>query len=180
MDDPATSIALTTTIDLPWTDVAPIRLGASPTGLGTPDLFALIALPDGTRIRIDLYRATGSELYVRDEVMAWHDWVLIGFGYRVFLIHSADRQVREVPIPLYFEGFLASAEYLLILAGEGLVRLNRQGRIVWTNDQLAIDGVEVDSIDNDVIYGKGEWDPPGGWRPFRVRLETGQLIEAAV
>jgi hypothetical protein len=23
------------------------------------------------------------------------------------------------------------------------------------------------------IEGQGEWDPPGGWRPFRVDLRTG-------
>ena len=180
MESPVIDIALTTAIDLPWTEVSPIRLGPVPRSVGTPDLFALITLPGGERMRLDLYRAATSELYVRDEVIPWHNWIAVGFGYRVFLINSLDREVREIPIPLYFEAFRASNHYLLILAGEGLVRLDLSGSVVWSNDRLAIDGVEVDAIENGVIHGRGEWDPPGGWRPFRVQLETGQLIERAV
>ncbi|HEY7395425.1 MAG TPA: hypothetical protein VH559_11310 [Gemmatimonadaceae bacterium] len=180
MDSPATNISLTTAIDPPWTAIAPIRLGGVPAGLGTADLFALITLPDGERIRLDLYRAGDSEFYFPDEVIAWHEWIVVGFGHRVFLIHALDRHVNEVPLPLYFEGFRSSAEYLLVLAGEGLVRLDRRGHLVWTSARLAIDGVEVDLIENGVISGRGEWDPPGGWRPFHVRLDTGQLIDAVV
>ena len=158
----------------------PIRLGAVPLGVSTPDLFALVALSGRPPLRLDLYRAYESELYVRDEVLAWQDWIAVGFGYRVFLIHSQRRDVREIPIPLYFEAFRAAEDYLLILAGQGLVRIDLSGSVVWSNGDLAIDGVEVDTIEHGIICGRGEWDPPGGWRPIRVRLDTGSLITQAV
>src|SRR4051812_26878644 len=108
MHSPATSISLTTTIDPPWTDVAPIRLGAVPRGRGTPDLFALVTVPERAPIRLDLYRALDSELYVHDEVIVWHEWIAVGFGYRLFLIESSSRHVEEVLLPLYFEAFRAT------------------------------------------------------------------------
>lgn len=47
----------------------------------------------------------------------------------------------------------------------------------WENRGLGIDGVLVHEISGDVIAGEGEWDPPGGWKPFRVRLNTGQNLK---
>jgi len=38
---------------------------------------------------------------------------------------------------------------------------------------LGIDGIIVASTSDGVISGEGEWDPPGGWRPFRLSLATG-------
>ena len=136
--------------------------------------FALVTTADRTAIRVDLYRA--SEYYFRDEVIAWHDWIVVGFGERAFLVHALDLHVLEIALPLYFEAFRASDEYLLILAGQGIVRLDPRGRVIWTNDQLAIDGVQLDAIEDGLIHGSGEWDPPGGWRPFRIRLDTGEIV----
>lgn len=41
---------------------------------------------------------------------------------------------------------------------------------------LGIDGVLVTVIDNGVVGGEAELDPPGGWKPFRVDLETGAKV----
>jgi hypothetical protein len=38
------------------------------------------------------------------------------------------------------------------------------------------DGVVVVAIDDNVVLGQGEWDPPGGWRPFQVSLESGETL----
>ena len=175
-----TGISLVTAIDPPWTDITPIRLGAVPSSIGTPDRFALVALPGRPPLRVDLYRAYDSELYLRDEILPWQDWIAIGFGHRAFLIHTQHHDVREISIPLYFEGFRAAEDYLLVLAGQGLVRIDQKGAVVWKNADLAIDGVEIDAIESGVICGRGEWDPPGDWRPFRVRLDTGDVIARAV
>jgi len=46
--------------------------------------------------------------------------------------------------------------------------------LLWRSDCLGIDGVMVDQVADGIIRGKGEWDPPGGWRPFQVRFATGR------
>lgn len=53
------------------------------------------------------------------------------------------------------------------------------GGIIWQSDQCAIDGVNISEIKDDVIYGNGEWDPPGGWRPFRLSLKTGERVSVS-
>ena len=45
--------------------------------------------------------------------------------------------------------------------------------ILWKSSQCAIDGVIITSIENDTVLGLGEWDPPGGWKSFKLDLKTG-------
>jgi hypothetical protein len=48
--------------------------------------------------------------------------------------------------------------------------------ILWQSARCAIDGVTLSAIENDVIEGEGDWDPPGGWQPFRLSLKTGEPV----
>ena len=45
--------------------------------------------------------------------------------------------------------------------------------ILWKSNPCAIDGVIITSIENDTVFGRGEWDPPGGWEPFKLDFKTG-------
>lgn len=48
--------------------------------------------------------------------------------------------------------------------------------IFWKSSECAIDGVIITSIENDMVLGLGEWDPPGGWETFKLDLRTGISI----
>ncbi|MEN5015479.1 hypothetical protein ABEH87_03835 [Erwinia sp. Eh17-17] len=48
--------------------------------------------------------------------------------------------------------------------------------IVWKSCRCAIDGVVIHAIEDGIIYGDGEWDPPGGWEPFELSLINGEMI----
>ena len=61
--------------------------------------------------------------------------------------------------------------------GERIYRIAPNGLIEWKSDLVGIDGVIVQDIHGNTIEGVGEWDPPGDWQPFRVRLDSGQLEE---
>ncbi|MBP6120769.1 MULTISPECIES: hypothetical protein [Providencia] len=54
--------------------------------------------------------------------------------------------------------------------------VNINSGIKWRSPQCAIDGVIIHEIDNDIIYGSGEWDPPGGWEPFQLDIYTGKFL----
>ena len=88
MDGSPVSISLSTAIDPPWMAMPPLRLGALPRAVGTPDLFALVSESGQPSLRLDLYRAADAEPYVRDEAIAWREGIVVGFGCRAFLIHS--------------------------------------------------------------------------------------------
>ena len=76
----------------------------------------------------------------------------------------------------YFAAFYAGKDYLLVASGEGLIRLSPRGELMWRATDLGIDGVVVNVIEGSLIRGEGEWDPPGGWRRFVLRLDTGELV----
>jgi hypothetical protein len=76
----------------------------------------------------------------------------------------------------YFAKFYATQEYLLIASGLGLLRFSPSGEVLWKTSGLALDGVVVKRVDENRVTGEGEWDPPSGWKPFVLRLDSGDRI----
>lgn len=58
----------------------------------------------------------------------------------------------------------------------GLYAIELKGDILWENGDPGMDGVIINSFDEDNIYGAGEWDPPGGWRTFTLDKKTGRRV----
>ena len=171
-------VSLAHALDDAWRSLTPTRLGPVPTNEPTPDLFALITRDGIPERRIDLYRT--DEYYFRDQALIWGEWIALGFGERVYLVSLRAADARTIPLPGYFQDFHPRDEFLIILSGSGLTRIEPDGTVAWQRDSLAIDGTSVDRIVDGVIHGSGEWDPPGGWRRFAIRVRDGQLIAAAV
>lgn len=67
-------------------------------------------------------------------------------------------------------------ERVLVATYAHVLLIDIHAGIVWKSSRYAIDGVVVSSIVNDMVLGQGEWDPPGGWRPFKLDLKTGLPI----
>jgi hypothetical protein len=102
--------------------------------------------------------------------------VFVGFGYRVYVIDPKKQSASEVYLGREFLDFYTNQDYLLVASADSLLRLALDCTILWRASNLAIDGVVVNSVENGLIQGEGEWDPPGGWKPFTVRLDSGALI----
>jgi hypothetical protein len=166
-------IAHQPTIELPWTTMQPLRLGRVPSGVGTADLFVTISADDFPVLRVDLY---GNAFASANDAIVWREHVFVGFGDAVYVIDTEARSGVAVRLPSYFAAFYPGTDYLLIASGAELLRLAPSGEVLWRAHDLALDGVVVERVENGLISGEGEWDPPGGWRPFTLRLETGQLV----
>lgn len=67
-------------------------------------------------------------------------------------------------------------ERVLVATYTHVLLIDIQAGILWKSSRCAIDGVVISSIENDMVLGQGEWDPPGGWRPFKLSLNTGAHI----
>jgi hypothetical protein len=65
---------------------------------------------------------------------------------------------------------------LLVASGTELLCFDAQAKLRWQRQDLAVDGVVVQAVEDNKIFGKAEWDPPGGWHPFTLSLESGQDI----
>jgi len=156
----------------------PLRLGKIPAGLGTADLFVTISDDDRALLRVDLYGDASREIYCPPDALVWSDRVFVGFGYRVYVIDPRNQSASEIYLGREFLHFYANQAYLLVASAESLLRLAPNGTILWQTSNLAIDGVVVNTVENGLIQGEAEWDPPSGWRPFTVRLDSGALLAA--
>jgi len=157
----------------------PVCLGKVPSGLGTADLFVTISDDDRPPLRVDLYGDSSSEIFTFQDALVWRDRVFVGYGHTVYVVDPTMRLGSEIflgPNCAYFGHFYAAQEYLLVASGECLLRLAPDGKVLWSAHNLGVDGVIVNSVKHGVIEGEGEWDPPGGWKPFAVRLDSGALI----
>jgi hypothetical protein len=160
-------------IEAPWIELARVRIGQLPSGVGTPDEYVLVGEEGAPYLRIDIYRDT-SESQAFREAVAWAGWIAVGFGDRTYLVSESEKPTVFIPLGSYFGHLYPAKERLLIASGERLLCIGPSGETLWVSDELGIDGVIVSDVEHDIVSGEGEWDPPGGWRPFRLDLGTGE------
>jgi hypothetical protein len=166
--------SLRRTIEEPWTTMEPLRVGPRiPSGLGTPDAFITAEKDGRPHLRIDAYAEHAGPF---EELLVWREFVVLGWADVVHLVDLRSRNVCSVSCHLYFEQLYPCDKYLLIASASELVCLNEQAAEVWRRGDLGIDGVVIDRVDNGLIEGRGEWDPPGDWRPFRLVAATGRPV----
>jgi hypothetical protein len=162
------------TIDEPWLSVEPIRLGKIPSGLGTPDFYVTATTPAGP-IRIDFY-SDSETVHLFQDAIIWENNIVIGYADRLTLIEFDNREVRTIHLEWHFGSLRVEDNFLLVASASRLRKLSSNGDVAWTSEELGVDGVVIDKIENGIIAGQGEWDPPGGWRPFTISLDSGQRL----
>jgi hypothetical protein len=136
----------------------------------------LIIRQDKKSILVVNVEGTSDDYFFREEALIWKNFAVVGVGEQITLINLLDRSAKTIRfdgIVGYF-GYLYTIDTALLAASASdLYCFGIDGELRWTRKNLGIDGVIVNQIENGVIEGEGEFDPPGGWRPFRVSLETG-------
>lgn len=165
------------TIDMPWLALEPIVVGDVPSRGGTPGSYVIVEDDEGSPVaRIDVHDDRASRAF--QEVIVWAGLVVIGFGGSVHLVSVRERTAKTTPLEGYFGHLYPLAEHLLVADASRLRCFDRSGSMLWCSDDLGIDGVIVSDVVDGTITGAGEWDPPGGWRPFVLRLSTGAPVPA--
>ena len=160
--------------DSPWEHVESVQVGCVPTGLGTPDCYVLIENDGVPFLCVGVYGY--EDCYAFEDVIVWRELVIIGYGSRVHMVNYQTQEIITFELDSYFGHFYPGDEWLIIASANRLILISTTGRVMWKTEYLGLDGVIVDRIEDNLIHGRGEWDPPGGWRPFQVRLDTGKKI----
>lgn len=162
------------TLSAEWLRLAPVRLGRVPTGLGTPPCYVTVESDGAVPLfRCDLYTSGEPECFAFQDVRVWKSWVLIGFGEAFHLVGLDGKRTISVALGCYFGHAYLSDECLLVASRDRLCRFDADGSMRWRSVELGLDGVVVDRVAGGAVEGQGEWDPPGGWKPFRVSLALG-------
>jgi hypothetical protein len=107
------------------------------------------------------------------ECIAWKHWIVVGIGHHVHLVPLTGDDPSTLDLDDYFGHLYPLDHSLLVASGQKLFCVTTDGIVKWTSPELGIDGVVVIQVRDGIIDGEGEWDPPGGWKPFRLRLDTG-------
>jgi hypothetical protein len=110
------------------------------------------------------------------EAIVWQRWIVIGIDHQLHLVPLTGEQPTTLNLNDYF-GHLYPLDHCLLVASSGrLFCVTTDGIVKWSSPDLGIDGVLVTRVSGGIIEGEGEWDPPGGWKPFRVTLDSGSPI----
>lgn len=161
-------------VEAPWLDAPCVRVGEVPSYLPTPDAYVTVTDNDEPLLRVDVY-AEGPAPF--REALIWESWIVIGVGYDLHLVRPEGGSTKSVSLGFYFGHLYPMEDRLLVASGDKLFCLTPDGGIAWVSKDVGLDGVIVDHVEDNVVYGQGEWDPPGGWEPFQVSLTTGAVMK---
>ncbi|MGH1419889.1 MAG: hypothetical protein ACRBCJ_13615 [Hyphomicrobiaceae bacterium] len=176
-------INVANTIGTEWLEIEPTRIGSVPTALSTPDAFVLSAIGGKPSRRIDVYYPLDSYAFAIKAV-PWSKWIAVGYCNLISLVplESGDVITFTIAEPStsgdYLIDLWCEHAFMLVITGSGLTRIERDGSVGWRNHCLGIDGIILDKVSDVSIEGAGEWDPPGGWKPFQISSTTGLEMTA--
>ena len=105
---------------------------------------------------------------------------ILGVGHEEhFYLFDLETNSNLISLKLdgYFGHVYLNDKLFYVASAGGLYCLNKEGQIIWKNINLGIDGVVIEKFEHELILGVGEWDPPGGWRNFKLSKSTGELIK---
>ena len=140
----------------------------------TPDALCLLTLDGKPTLCVRLCR-TSNESYTFRDAQYWRGLLIVGWGDAFYVIDPQSNSVIRHDLGTYF-GYIHAGDALLIASAESVVRVHPDGAIAWTSEPVGLDGVTFSNVDAEFIDGDGEWDPPGGWNSFRLRLTDGSIV----
>lgn len=162
-----------------WKNVPEVRAGWSRKSPSDPRRHVLVRHAGHALLRIALYGNDEDSIHT-EQSASWGNLLALGWGHRVSVIEVNTRHAREYPLGAPFVSMrqLEHGLGLLVASAERLFLINREGALEWQSDVLGVSRLEITEIADGFIFGQGEWDPPGGWKPFQVRLNSGHTVFA--
>lgn len=167
-----------------WRDADRVVVGASSSLSVEPVASVGVELGSGLRQRIDLFASAGQSCF--QDVRCVGEVVYIGYGQLVAVVKPKAGILATHALDGYFGHFFAATDVdasasdlgqsMLVASASELLRFDDAGRLLWRSTGLGVDGVVVHSVRDGILHGDAEWDPPGGWKPFRLHLETGTVV----
>lgn len=163
-----------------WRDVPRFSLGKLSSRVREAVASVGISAGCGGRWRVDLFGGVGHSCF--QDVRCSGEWVYIGYGDQIAVIAAKAGSVVSHSLDGYFGHIFTASDLdaaelggsVLVASASELLRFGSSGQLMWYRYGLGLDGVGVNRIEDDVIFGEGEWDPPGGWKPFQLNLDTGE------
>lgn len=148
----------------------------------------LVYLKNEPSVILNIYSMCDDDGYILEqcfkEIKTNHNVVAVLHGMHVHLYDMQTCHISSIAFNDYVGHLYSIPDVLsdhltsdfIVTTFEYVFLVSISGGIKWRSERCAIDGVVIYRIENGVIYGSGEWDPPGGWEPFTLDLSTGTFI----
>jgi hypothetical protein len=164
-----------------WSDVPAIVLGKT---TSIVEIVSRVGVSDaqGPILRIDVDAGAGDSCF--HECACSNGLVAIGYGTSLFIVRPLTASSEKISCDSYFGHLYSPKDFggeiqpfaFLATSATELICISQSGAVSWVARDMAVDGIVVTQVDLESISGNAEWDPPGGWKPFKLRKETGEAI----
>ena len=175
MADDELRLTFRAALDPPWTSLEPVLAGVQTDLPTAPAVHVTVERGGRPLLRIDVLEPEPAAHPFQDAI-AWAGFVAIGHGEELHLVSLADRTCSTIRLSGYFGQLYPLNECLLVADADSLRRIDPGGVQRWRSGPLGVDGVLVADVEDGVIAGSGDWDPPGDWRAFRISLDDGKAM----
>jgi hypothetical protein len=129
------------------------------------------------------------KIYLFDEADCFHEvkysnnYIVIGCGEKVHFFSIENKNIQSYELNDYFGHLYPSHDIeandiknnIYVASASRLFKFSPSGQLEWKSEILGIDGVVIYEIEENLIRGAGEFDPPGGWMKFGVRVNDGKI-----
>jgi hypothetical protein len=155
------------------TKIKPILIsGAISTGYSGREFLRLIdedLIERFFEIKYEFHCSPFKEAFLIDNMLA------VGHEEHFYLFNlTTNENTLRLVMNGYFGHLYYNKEIFYVADAYGIHCIDKNGKILWWNNELGIDGVVIhDFIDNKIL-GCGEFDPPGGWVDFSIDNMTGE------
>lgn len=143
------------------------------TDFGYKEIRLLLYKHDEPILHISCFGNT-DEYEFKKQALIWHDWIVVGFGHRVYLYHPQKHLSKVLDLGAYFCELYPSPHLLFAVSSQSIDALNPFAEMLWKAEGLGIDGIVIDKVEETILFGSGEFDPPGGWKAFKINAENGK------
>lgn len=114
-----------------------------------------------------------------DDAVIFEGYLCIGCSKYAFFVNIATLKYFELDTLSYFGYFREIGEQFYVFTGYGIIAFDRNMKMLWRNDKLAVDGVTggVLSEDGKILEVSCCLDPyPAVWTDNYIDTETGRVL----
>jgi hypothetical protein len=157
-------------------------LTASGDGFGS-HVVACVGITNGDSLltRVDIVASAGGSCF--QSLRTKGDHVYIGYGQHIFVVDVKLNQIVSFSLDGYFGHLYDSGDLenldcrisVIATSASEVLTFGPAGDLLWKKSGLGIDGVVIHSVNAGRVEGEGEFDPPGGWQPFTLIEESGEI-----
>ncbi|GKX57427.1 hypothetical protein SOASR030_35390 [Leminorella grimontii] len=149
----------------------------------------LVSVNEKPQLFLNIYAALDTDGWILEqcfkEIKVNQSTVAILHGMHVHLFDVETHNVTSISLDDYVGNLYSIpdvysdelTENFIVTTFEYTFFINIKTGIKWRSEPCAVDGVNIHDINENIISGSGDWEPPSSdWVPFTLDLNTGRFI----